>query len=230
MARARNTAGGGRLRIEAETLDVRKDEETPQLVAYVFGQNGRLLDRNDLDNGKGSLPVPSLKQPESLRVVVGPPIDTEDEGELLSALTRLDAPELQLRSDEIKESLLIPIDRYLWRCWFRFCTVRGKLLKRVWTGGLHVDLPVCDAEVEIYEVDPLPILLPKIPDYVIERIRDLVRKPWPPPPPPEERFPGGLTFPPKPPGPGPDPGPLDLHEGRERGDRDRARARGAPAC
>jgi hypothetical protein len=213
MARARNTAGGGRLRIEAETLDVRKDEEPPQLVAYVFGQNGRLLDRNDLDNGKGSLPVPSLKQPESLRVVVGPPIDTEDEGELLAALTRLDAPELQLRSDAIKESLLIPIDRYLWRCWFRFCTVRGKLLKRVWTGGLHVDLPVCDAEVEIYEVDPLPILLPKIPDYVIDRIRDLVRKPWPPPPPPEERFPGGLTFPPKPPGPGPDPGPLDFRKG-----------------
>jgi hypothetical protein len=208
MARARNAAGGGRLRIEAETLDVRKDEDAPQLVAYVFGQNGRLLDRNDLDNGKGSLPAPSLKQPESLRVVVGPPIDAEDDGELLAALTRLDAPELQLRSDEIKEALHFPIDRYLWRCWFRFCTVRGKLLKRVFTGGLHVDLPVCDAEIEIYEVDPLPILLPKIPDIVLERIRDLVRRPWPPPPPPEERFPGGLPFPPTPPGPGPDPGPL----------------------
>jgi hypothetical protein len=207
MARARSTAGGGRLRIEAETLDVRKDEEVPPLVAYVFGQNGRLLGRNNLDNGKASLPAPSLKEPESLRVVVGPPIDSDDDGEVLAALMRLDAPELQLRSDEIKDVLRYPIDRALWRCWFRFCTVRGKLLRRVTTGGLHVDLPVCGAEVEIYEVDPIPVIIAKIPDIYLERIRDLVRIPWPPPP-PEERFPGGLPFPPIPPGPGPDPAPF----------------------
>jgi len=45
------------------------------------------------------------------------------------------------------------------------------------------------------------VILPKIPDFLIERIRDLVRKPWPPPPPPEERFYGGIPFPPEPPGP-----------------------------
>jgi hypothetical protein len=33
MARARNAASGGRVRIEAQVLDVRKDEETPSLVA-----------------------------------------------------------------------------------------------------------------------------------------------------------------------------------------------------
>jgi len=196
MARARNTAGGGRLRIEAETLDVRKDEEAPQLVAYVFGQSGKLLGRNDLDNGKGSLPAPKLKEPESLRVVVGPPIDSEDGGEVLAALTRLDAPELHLRSDEIKDVLRVPVDRYRWGCWLRFCTVRGKLLKRVTTGGLHVDLPVCGAEIEIYEVDPIPVIIEKIPDIYLERIRDLIRKPWPPPDPPEERFRGGIPFPP----------------------------------
>lgn len=204
MARARNTAGGGRLRIEAETLDVRKDEEAPQLVAYVFGQSGKLLGRNDLDNGKGSLPAPSLKEAESLRVVVGPPIDSEDGGEVLAALTRLDAPELHLRSDEIKDVLRVPIDRYQWGCWLRFCTVRGKLMKRVPTGGLHVDLPVCDAEIEIYEVDPIPVIIKKIPDIYLERIRDLIRKPWPPPDPPWEHYRGGIPFPP----PGGDPVPF----------------------
>jgi hypothetical protein len=74
------------------------------------------------------------------------------------------------------------------------------LLKRTITGGLHVDLPACNAEIEIYEVDPILVVFPKIPDLQFERIRDLIRHPWPPPP-PEERFPGGIPFPPEPPGP-----------------------------
>jgi len=196
MARARNAAGGGRLRIEAEALDVRKGDDVPKLVAYVFGQSGRLIARNDLDNGKGVVGAPGLKEPESLRIVVGPAVQSEDAGEILAALGRLDAPEFHVRSDELKDVLRVPIDRSLWLCWFRFCTVKGTLLKRVSTGGLHVDLPVCGAEIEIYEVDPIHVLIPKIPDIYLERIRDLIRKPWPLPDPPEERFPGGLPFPP----------------------------------
>ena len=98
-----------------------------------------------------------------------------------------------MRPDQLGDVLQFPIDRDIWGCWLRFCVVRGTLLKRVVTGGLTVDLPVCGAEVEIYEVDPIWIILPKIPDLVIDRIRDLIRKPWPPPP-PEERFPNGVPF------------------------------------
>src|SRR5918992_793251 len=203
MARTRKPAG---LRIEAETLDVRQDEEAPELVAYAFGQSGRLLARSGLSDGKGELRVPDAKEPEAIRVLVGPPIDREDPGEILAALMRLDVPERTIRPDTALDVLAFPIDRVLWRCWLRFCTVRGTLLKRVTTGGIHVDLPVCGAEVEIYEVDPIPVILPKIPDLVLERVRDLVRDP--PPPPPEERFRGGFPFPPPPPPPGPDPLPF----------------------
>jgi hypothetical protein len=205
MARTRKPAGG-RLRIEAEALDVRQDEEAPELVAYAFGQSGRLLARSGLSEGKGELRVPDAKEPEAIRVLVGPPIERDDPSEILAVLMRLDVPERTIRPDTAVEVLPFPIDRVLWRCWLRFCTVRGKLLKRVTTGGIHVDLPVCGAEVEIYEVDPIPVILPKIPDLVLERIRDLVRDP--PPPPPEERFPGGFPFPPPPPPPGPDPLPF----------------------
>jgi hypothetical protein len=205
MARTRRPAGG-RLRIEAEALDVRKDEEAPQLVAYAFGQSGRLLARTELTEGTGDLQIPEAKEPEAIRVVVGPRLEQEDPGEILTALTRLDAPERTIRPGAVEGALRFPVDRVLWLCWLRFCTVRGTLLKRVTTGGVHVDLPVCGAEVEIYEVDPIPVILPKIPDIVLERVRDLVRKPFPPPP-PEERFPGGIPFPPRP-GPGPDPAPF----------------------
>lgn len=201
-------AGGNRLRIEAELLDVRKGDEIPALIAYTFSQSGRLLGRTELKDGKAEIQTPSTKEPEAVRVLIGPPIDRKDEGEVLSALFRLRAPERLIRPDEIGEVLQFPIDRGLWGCWFRFCVVRGTLLKRTTTGGLHVDLPVCGAEIEVYEVDPVPVIFHKIPDLILERIRDLVRKPWPPPPPPEERFPRGIPFPPVPPGPGPDPTPF----------------------
>jgi hypothetical protein len=202
MTRKPNEGGTGPLRIQADVLDVGNNETAPTLTAYVFGQSGRLLGRTELKEGKGEFPLPELKEPENVRILVGPPIEGEESTKLLSTLTRLNAAELSARSDQFGETLPVAIDRGLWLCWLRFCNVRGTLLKRVTTGGLHVDLPVCNAEIEIYEVDPILVILPKIPDLVIDRLRDLVRKPWPPPPPPERVF-GGLPFPPEPPGPSP---------------------------
>lgn len=208
MATKPTDAGGNLLRIEAEVLDVRKDDEVPALIAYAFSHSGRLLGRTELKEGKAEIRIRPAKEPEAVRVIIGPRIDRAEEGEVLSALIRLGAPERLIGPKQIAELVRFPIDRGLWLCWFRFCVVRGTLLKRVTTGGLHVDLPVCGAEIEVYEVDPALVIFPKIPDLVLERIRDLVRKPWPPPPPPEEGFPGGIPFPPVPPGPGPDPAPF----------------------
>src|SRR5262245_58852769 len=204
MATKSSGPGGNRVRIEANPLGILKDEQTPTLVAYAFSRSGRLLGRTDLQDGRADISTPATKEPEAVRVLIGPPIDREDEGEVLSTLIRLGAPERMVRPDQPGDALQFPIDRNTWLCWLRFCIVRGTLLKRVITGGLSVDLPVCGAEVEIYEVDPIRIILPKVPDLVIDRIRDLIRKPGPPPP-PEERFPYGVPFPPVPPGPGPDP-------------------------
>jgi hypothetical protein len=208
MARTPNDIGRKPFRVEAEIVDVRKDDEVPPLVAYAFSQSGRLFGRVELKNGKAEIAFPSTKEPEAVRVLIGPAIDREDEGELLSALLRLRAPESLIRPDQIGGVWRVPIDRNLWLCWLRFCVVRGTLLKRVTTGGLHVDLPVCGAEIEVYEVDPIRIIFPKIPDVILQRIRDIIRRPWPPPPPTGDSFPGDVHFPPEPPGPGPDPGPL----------------------
>jgi hypothetical protein len=208
MPGTRKRAAAGRLSIEAELLDVRDHEKPPHLVAYVFGQSGKLLTRHDLKAGKGDVPLPDLKEPETLRVAVGPPIESTEGGDVLSALDRLDAPTAHVRSDQVDEPFRVAVDRPVWNCWLRFCTVRGTLLKRILTGGLSVDLPVCGAEVEIYEVDPVPVIFPKIPDYILDRIREIVLKPWPPPPPEDGFRGGGLPFPPAPPGPGPDPVPF----------------------
>ena len=51
-----------------------------------------------------------------------------------------------------------------------------------------------DATVEIREVDPLWLIVSRLPDHVLERVRDgLINPPPPPPPdPPYDRF-GGLA-------------------------------------
>ncbi|MBK9425880.1 MAG: hypothetical protein IPN63_00215 [Gammaproteobacteria bacterium] len=83
----------------------------------------------------------------------------------------------------------------IWRCWLRSaCVVRGNLYKRVLIGGIYENFPVCDASVEVYEVDPLWIILPKLPDLIIDRLRDIVLRPIP--------------FPIPEPIPGPDPAPF----------------------
>jgi hypothetical protein len=205
MARARNKPEGEiKVEVAAELLDRQKGDEAPKLEAYAFTAGGTLLDRTSIGERAASLSVPARADAQSVRIVVGPPVDAEH-GEALAELLRRGANEQFVRLEPRGEALKVefPIARPIWSCWFRRCLVRGTLLKRVTSGGVPIDMPVCGAEVEIYEVDPLIILIPKIPIDWIKRLREIVRIPVPPipPPPPEGPF--------RPPLPGPDPSPID---------------------
>jgi hypothetical protein len=77
--------------------------------------------------------------------------------------------------------------------------VKGSLLKSVVSGGVTLRLPVCNAAVDIYEVDPWPFIISKLPNIDIDRLRGIVDGPWPPihlpvPPRPVEVFEPGLSF------------------------------------
>jgi hypothetical protein len=104
----------------------------------------------------------------------------------------------------------------IWQCWLRSAVfVQGQLFKQHTIGGTVVDFPVCDATVEIYEVDPLHIIIPKLPILVVDRLRDLIAN---------GRIPGGITRVPERvpqglrviPKPGPDPLPLSVMGARLR--------------
>ena len=83
----------------------------------------------------------------------------------------------------------------VWHCWLHgFCVVRGNLNKRVLIGGTYENFPVCNATVEVYEVDPIWIIIPKLPDLVLDRLRHIIVDPRPVPIPV--------------PDPGPDPAPF----------------------
>lgn len=171
-----------KVQIEAQIVDLDREEESPALEAYAFSSSGRLLSRTRIDNGKAAgLDIPTGKEPGKVRVLVGPQLDV-DESELLPSLIRLKATERMIKPG-LADRILIPIDPIQWHCWLRFCSVRGTLVKKVNVGDTQSEFPVCDAEVEIYEVDPLWQILPRIPDHILDRLRETIRHPIPDPDP-----------------------------------------------
>lgn len=198
---ARATKGDGvRLEVNAELLHVEADEQIPNLVAYAFSSGGQLLDSTPIEKGNATLFLDKSDNPRGVRVLVGP---QADEGEFtIAELRRIGAAErrLRLEANDLNPKVQLEIAPDSWRLWLlRRCCVPGTLLKRIVTGGIPIDLPVCHATIEVYEVDPIHIILPRIPDLELDRWRDIIIQP-------------GRPIPPLPPGPQPDPPPFEREE------------------
>lgn len=182
--------------LEVRALISERPDELPRLIAYAFSQGGALLDLQALDQEDyARLSIPVGNEAQSVRVVLGPEVDKDliDAGELLrrGGIDRHVAVRPNL---ERLAPLVFEVGPDIWRRWIgRFCVVNGTLLKSVVSGGVVLRLPVCNAEVDIYEIDPWPIIIAELPRLDLERLRDVVDGPWPPvrwpiPPHPPEPF------------------------------------------
>ncbi|MEO8040048.1 MAG: hypothetical protein ABI794_14860, partial [Betaproteobacteria bacterium] len=196
------------LAVNAPLQSFAADESRPATTAYVFSAGGTLLARSNLDaKGQVSLELSLGKAATGVRVLAGPAID--DEAPQLDDLLRRGAQEQHVRVEaevaRLKVDVALAPD--VWRTWvLNRCLVKGTLQKRVLRDGITIDMPVCRATVEIYEVDPIWIIVPKIPKDLLDRLRDVIVRPIPLPDPPPELFPGSFPLP----GPGPDPAPFAL--------------------
>ncbi len=188
MAPPAESQGSVELKISIELEDVQRGEEEPQLAAYAFSPGGSLIGHAPLKRSGVALEIPAREEAQAVRVVVGPLSSAEKETPLADLL-RLNAAERTIRVEPGAagaEAEFI-IARPIWRCWWLGrCTARGTLLKREQSGGIPIDLPVCEAEVEVYEVEAFPLLLSRVPDDLLELLRAAVQFPPPPPPPPGE--------------------------------------------
>lgn len=161
------------------TLEPSAAETAPQAAVYAFTSNGRFLAKAAMGKeGTTVLHVPATTAPREVRIVAGPE-SSGDQAPVLSDLTRRGATEqfVRMQPGEKLSPVLFNIPSEIWRCWFRTCLVQGTILKSVITGGLPVDLPVCGATVQIWEVEPIEIILPKLPLSVIEKLRRIVINP-----------------------------------------------------
>jgi hypothetical protein len=156
--------------------------EQPQVTAYAYSQGGKLLGSKAFDaRGNAKLTVPVVEEGSAVRLMVGPAIEQPDIDELL----RRGALEQHVRASpkEPKPSVTLTIDPDIWRCWIlRRCFVQGTLSKRTVSGGITMDLPVCHASVDIWEVESWPITVTKLPPWLIDRLRHIVAGPVTPDP------------------------------------------------
>ncbi|HEY5958294.1 MAG TPA: hypothetical protein VIV60_17135, partial [Polyangiaceae bacterium] len=169
--------------IEVQTSMAERPKDLVAIGAYAFSQGGTLLDSKPIDKeGNAQLTVPIGDEPQSVRIVLGPVMDAKSPelGELIrrGSIDRHVAVRSNVQG-------LVPItfevDPERLRLWLgRRCLVIGTLMKSVISGGVPLRLPVCHAAVDIYEVDPWPLIISVLPDVELARLRELVRNPWPP--------------------------------------------------
>lgn len=171
-------------------LDGQPDREI-DIVAYAFDQGGRLLASAPLKGRQVQLK--SKDHPAPARILFAPPLGQKRVPASIEELERLRAYEPVWRFDPKKsEYELLPIPELNWKHWWLCaCRVRGRVVKPVNFHGLIQNMPVCHARVHICEVDPLLILIPRLPDEIIDRIRGELLEPQPP-----IRFPIPLPDPP----------------------------------
>jgi hypothetical protein len=174
-----------------------KPSEEPSLALYAFDTKGACIAVSPVKNGQAQLTV-SEGAVRRYRVFIAPVLDKERTAKVtIAMLERLCAYEPAWRFIREKPVIdLPPIPQLHWKCWpLCLCRIRGKVVRPVTIKDQTSDRPVCHARVHICEADPLFLLIPRLPDRIIYRIRDellaALEKPIP--------------FPPD-----PDPGPLDI--------------------
>lgn len=162
-----------------------KPAEDLSLLAFAFDRKGRLVEKAPVVKGKADFK--QLDQPaREYRFLIAPQHEKTENADSLQVLLDLKAYEPVLEFDAKGNISILPVpDSYI-RFWpIRKCRVKGKLIKAFTVHGVTEDKPVCRARVHICEVDKISWLLPKIPDFIIERIPDYVLEPDLPIPLPE---------------------------------------------
>jgi hypothetical protein len=171
--------GGVPIQVQVRLHPGAHGEKPPATAVYAYTASGHFLDMAALDaSGGATLRVAPAKAAREVRIVAGPAQDGE-RGPDLAELRRRGARELFVRvdGDQRVADVLLDVRAEIWRCWLRFCFVEGRLLKRVLSGGLPVDLPVCNADVQIWEVEPIELVIAKLPDLEIDKLRPYILDP-----------------------------------------------------
>ncbi len=173
------------------------DEAKGPVIAYLFDEQGELVERAEVTDGTVQLRAAKGK------VLAGRLLLASDIGEEVtpSMLERARAFEPLLGRDSLPDTITLPgsvVAHWPW-C---ICLIRGRVER---ADGR----PVCDARVHICEVDAIPQLIARLPDRDVIRLRDdlidivdrpVVPIPIPIPNPDPDPFPD--------PRPGPDPAPV----------------------
>lgn len=144
------------------------------LRAYMFARTGRLLASGPFVKGNITLKG-EMGGRKDLRLFIAP-APPEGEGEVqptLAMMKHLQAYEPVWAPVTGTGKITLPdLPALLWPKWLKRCRVRGKVVVPSLVGGVWEDIPLPHARVHICEVDPRWLLLKRIPNIHIFKLRD----------------------------------------------------------
>ncbi len=163
--------------------------EVQPLQAYAFTSGGKLIGNAPVEKNVAIIEIPSDLDGRTIEVILGPRLEKEQPMPTAAGFKRLGAYARPSRFLVKSPSVEFKIPSVIFPLWC-LCVVRGRLIKRVTLpDGTMAEWPVCNARVHICEVDRVRLIIPKLPDLDILRLRDdLLRKlelfpkppiPWP---------------------------------------------------
>lgn len=178
-------------------IDFTDKGDAPPLQAYAFTNQGRLVGSAPVERGLAAVEIPVDLDGRMIEVILGPQVEKGQPSPSSAILKRAGSYMNSIRFLAKTPSLEIKIPSIIFPKWC-LCLVRGKLVKRITLpDGTVKEQPVCNARVNICEVDRIRLVIEKLPDLEIFRLRDdlleklrVIPRPKPPVPGPN---PGALT-------------------------------------
>ena len=172
-----------------------KPEKSIAITAYAFDEKGELIASAAVKRNQVQLELTD-DQAKKARIVLAPspPEGVVEEKPNFDKIQRRQAYTPKwVFNPRTRKYDLEPIPKILWKYWLWCkCIVRGKVVKKVALGTTTEEWPVYLSRVHICEVDPVWLILRRLPEREIFRIRDElikeVGKPIPHPPEPPLRF------------------------------------------
>jgi len=147
-------------------------EQDIALRAWLFSSNGKLLSSAPVVKEEV---VFDQKEPISgtPRILIAPQVEGRiTEVKNINDLARLKAYEPVINFDEKRGIRILPIPEYYWRWWcWKFCRVRGRVVKDFDFNGVLQEKAICHARINIYEVDKICFWIHKVPNHIIDRIK-----------------------------------------------------------
>jgi hypothetical protein len=163
------------LEVNVRLPDLARCEPEHGSAVYAFARSGQLLEKVALPaDGRARLQLPDLRVMQEVRVMVGP--RTLSEHSTLPELSRRGAMEQFVRiSPGIEPPILhFDVEGARLRHWLRRSLVRGTLHKHEVNRAAHAHRALADTHVQIWEIEPIELMIAKLPDKVIEDFRDLI--------------------------------------------------------
>ena len=165
------------------------------VTLYAFDEQGNMVTSAPIVNNATKLQLTD-DQAKKVRLVLAPnpPAEMANQKIDFNNIQRRQAYKTEWSFNPAnRKYTLSPIPTINWKLWlWCTCQVKGSVVRKVAIGSTPQDLPIYNAKVHICEVDPVWLILRRLPDPQIFKIRDefvkAIGKPIPQPPDPGPIF------------------------------------------